>query len=283
MMHDFSLTEKHVVFYDLPVTFDSEQAVSTDVPTVLRAPARLLLSALIGRVRVPDPIAAAAMRPRTANGKFPYHWNPRYPARLGVMSRDDGASDVRWFEIEPCYVFHALNAYDDGDTIVLHVARHPKMFATRFDGPREGPVTLERWVIDLSSGKVLQSRIDDRSQEFPRVNEQFLGRRHRYGYSIAFTGGDSAADTLLKHDLLRGGTLTHSFGPGKQIGEFVFEPNSPDADEDDGVLMGLVYDAAADRSDLVLLDAGTLDTVAAIHLPTRVPHGFHGNWVSHAE
>ena len=58
MMHDFSLTERHVVFYDLPVTFDSRQAATMAVPRGLRLPARLLLSALIGRVRIPDPIAA---------------------------------------------------------------------------------------------------------------------------------------------------------------------------------------------------------------------------------
>ena len=57
-------------------------------------------------------------------------------------------------------------------------------------------------------------------------------------------------------------------------------PSSADAAEDDGVLMGLVYDGNREASDLVLLDAGTLDTVAEVHLPVRVPYGFHGNWVA---
>ena len=59
----------------------------------------------------------------------------------------------------------------------------------------------------------------------------------------------------------------------------MFVANGPDTAEDDGVLMGYVYDRASDRSDLVLLDAGTLGDVAAVHLPARVPQGFHGNWV----
>jgi carotenoid cleavage dioxygenase len=29
----------------------------------------------------------------------------------------------------------------------------------------------------------------------------------------------------------------------------------------------------------MILDAGTLDDVASIKLPHRVPAGFHGNWV----
>jgi carotenoid cleavage dioxygenase-like enzyme len=70
---------------------------------------------------------------------------------------------------------------------------------------------------------------------------------------------------------------------GEPAGEFVFVPNraagtSP-APEDDGVLMGFVYDASTDRSDLTILDAASLETIASIHLPDRVPHGFHGNWV----
>ncbi|SNR55981.1 Retinal pigment epithelial membrane protein [Haloechinothrix alba] len=84
---------------------------------------------------------------------------------------------------------------------------------------------------------------------------------------------------MLKHNLATGEVRHRSFGAGRQPAEFVFEPHSPEAAEDDGVLMGFVYDAPNDTSDLVLLDAGSLDTVASIHLPARVPHGFHGNWV----
>ena len=43
--------------------------------------------------------------------------------------------------------------------------------------------------------------------------------------------------------------------------------------------MGFVYDRSTDRSDLVLLDGQTMETIATVHLPARVPHGFHGNWV----
>ena len=63
------------------------------------------------------------------------------------------------------------------------------------------------------------------------------------------------------------------------VGEFVFVPRASDGAEDDGVLMGFVHDGREDRTDLIVLDAGTLATVAAVHLPVRVPLGFHGNWV----
>jgi carotenoid cleavage dioxygenase len=279
MMHDFSLTERHVVFYDLPVTFDARQAAAMTVPRGLRLPARLMLSALIGRIRIPDPIAARQPSVNDADRRFPYSWNPKYPARVGVMPRDGGNDDVRWFDVEPCYVFHPMNAYDDGDTIVLDVVRHPKMFDTDHLGPNEGPPTLERWTVDLADGKVRESRVDDRGQEFPRVDERVVGKRHRYGYAPAVGDGLSGDHTLLKHDFVGGHTSSRGFGAGKALGEFVFHPSSPDADEDDGVLMGYVYDRSADRSALTILDARTLDDVASIQLPHRVPAGFHGNWV----
>ncbi len=196
------------------------------------------------------------------------------------MPRDGDNSDVRWFDVEPCYVFHPMNAYDEGETIVLDVARHPKMFDHNRLGPDEGPPTLDRWVVDLADGKVRESRIDDRGQEFPRVDERRVGKRHRYGYTPAFSDGEGS-DTLLKHDFVGAGSAQRSFGGDGKIvgGEFVFEPSSPDAAEDDGVLMGYVYDKRTDRSELAILDAQTLQDVASIKLPHRVPAGFHGNWV----
>ncbi len=278
MMHDFSLTEKYVVLYDLPVTLDPRLSAEMAVPRGLRLPARLLLSALIGRIRLPNPPVSQRHEP-PRDRRLPYAWNPRYQARIGIMPREGGNADIRWFEIEPCYVFHPLNAYDDGDTVVLDVVRHPKMFDTDRLGPSDGAPTLDRWEVDLNAGKVRQHRFDDRAQEFPRIDERRVGKRHRYGYAPAVRGGGDGDSVLYKHDLVTGTTARRSFGAGKSLGEFVFQPSGPDAAEDDGVLMGFVYDAPADRSELAILDAGSLETIASIQLPHRVPAGFHGNWL----
>lgn len=286
MMHNFSLTEKHVIIYDLPVTFDPGIAAATTAPRFLRGAARLMMSATIGRTRIPDPLSRAAARRATSNGDFPYSWDPTYQARIGVLPREGGADDIRWFDIDPCYVFHPVNAYEDGDTIVLEVPRYAKVFDHHRHGPTEAPPTLDRWVIDLVGGEVRTSGIDDVLQEFPRIDERLTGSRHRYAYTSASrndsfaANGDPWFDTVLKHDFRRGTSTARQFGAGKEIGEFSFVPRSPDAAEDDGVLMGFVYDKATGRSDLTLLDAASLDTVAAIHLPTRVPSGLHGNWIA---
>jgi carotenoid cleavage dioxygenase len=242
-----------------------------------------MVGKLVSRFRMPERMAALALRAGGGSSSgFPYGWNPEYPSRVGVMRRDGDGSDVRWLDVEPCYVYHPLNAYDDGDgRIVLDVVRHPKMFDTDRHGPNEGAPTLDRWTVDLSAGKVIEERLDDRGQEFPRVDERLTGRRHRYGYGAAVSNDASIDFTaaLLKHDLVAGSTESRSFGQSSHVGEFVFVPSSPDAAEDEGVLMGLVHHDDTGRSDLEVLDASSLETVATVHLPARVPYGFHGNWV----
>ena len=247
MLHDMSLTETYAVVYDLPVVFDLDLAMS--------------------------------------GAGLPYRWDNDYPARVGLLPRDGGADDVQWFDVEPCYVFHPLNAYDDGDRIVIELCRFERMFdADVVLGPDGQPPRLDRWTIDPSAGKVIEETIDDRPQEFPRVDERVVGRRHRYGYTVRFDAGSQnfefAGGSLLRHDLAAGTTDVHDFGAGRGPSEFVMVPSSPDAGEDDGVLMGFVYDAQRDASDLVLLDAQRLEPVAEVHLPVRVPYGFHGNWVA---
>jgi carotenoid cleavage dioxygenase len=241
MLHDMSLTESSVILYDQPVVFDIDMAMG--------------------------------------GSSFPYRWDAEYNARIGVLPRDGEADDVRWYEVEPCYVFHPMNAYDDGDRIVLDVVRHPKMFDRDRLGPGgEGSPTLDRWTIDSTAGKVIEERTDDRPQEFPRVDERLVGRRHRFGYASGGLG-ESGGTTLVKHDFAAGTSATRSFPHQPGAGEFVFVPSSADAAEDDGVLIGFEYNETRDSSDLLLVDAATLDDVARVHLPVRVPFGFHGNWV----
>jgi carotenoid cleavage dioxygenase len=248
MVHDCAITETAVLLFDLPCHFDLELAVT--------------------------------------GATFPYRWNEAYAARVGVLPRDGDAGDVRWCELdEPCYVFHPLNAFDAGDgTVVVDVVRHPTMFAVDPRGPSDGPTRLERWVCDPARGKVRSEVLSDRPQEFPRHDERLVGRRHRYGYGAEFTPdptGCARFGSLLKHDLDRVTTEVHDVGPGRGAMEPVFVPRDADAAEDEGWVLAYVHDATRDACDVVVLDAHdfTGEPVAIVHLPVRVPFGFHGNWV----
>ncbi|OBK23161.1 carotenoid oxygenase family protein, partial [Mycobacterium asiaticum] len=292
MMHDFSLTDKYVIIYDLPVTFDALQIMPVAVPRRLSAAARLVLQSVLGRVRVPGPITTMLNRNQQPMHRMPYRWDADYPARIGVLPRDGENKDVRWFDIEPCYVFHPLNAYietrDGAEVLVLDVVRYSRMFERDLRGPGESRPTLDRWTINLSTGAVKTSCHDDRSQEFPRINETLTGSRHRYGYTLGFDGGYLSAGlhemftTVYKHDYATGSSAVAALDPELLIGEMSFVPN-PSSNpaqqaEDDGILMGLGTHRGSDEGQLVLLDAQTLETIATVHLPQRVPMGFHGNW-----
>jgi carotenoid cleavage dioxygenase len=292
MMHDFSLTDKYVVIYDLPVTLDPMQLVPTKAPRWMQLPARLVMQAVIGRVRVPGPIAAMVNRNERQAYQLPYAWNPRYPARIGVMPREGGNSDVRWFDIEPCYVYHPLNAYSEvrngSEVLVLDVVRYQRMFDRDRRGPGDTMPTLDRWTINLATGAVSSECRDDRAQEFPRINEALLGSRHRFGYTVGIEGGfvDSSgkkmSTSLYKHDYATGSSTVAPLDPELLIGEmsFVPRPNGDSATqaEDDGILIGYGYHRGRCEGQLVLLDAQTCESVATVHLPQRVPMGFHGNW-----
>jgi carotenoid cleavage dioxygenase len=243
MIHDFAITERHVVWFDLPVVYDF---------------------ALLGRQ------------------PFPAAWNAEYGARVGVMPRDGGDADVRWTEIDPCFVYHPANAWDDGDRVVVDVPRYGKVFDVDRSGPVDTRSVYERWTIDPSGGKVVSEVLDDRSQEFPRINETRIGRRHRYAYTTRTDFEDGfTVEGLVKHDHERGTSETATFGAGGRAGEPVFVPDPDGTDEDDGWVLSVVYDPTRDGSDLYVLDATDFGgrPVAKVTLPQRVPFGFHGSWV----
>lgn len=244
MMHDFALTARHVVFMDLPVVFDVLEAMS---------------------------------------GKpMPYKWDPEYGARLGVLRRDDPHGEIRWFDIDPCYVFHVPNAHDDGDSVVVSVIRYPELWVA--DSSEPYPVaSLWRWTVDLAAGKVTEEQLDDRNTEFPRIDDRLAGLDARHVHTTVAASHprhDAVPGALLRYDMHSGEVARHSFGPGRIPGEAAFVP-ADGRPGGEGWLMTYVYDIATDTSDLVIVDAGDLGAapVATVHLPQRVPYGFHGNWL----
>jgi carotenoid cleavage dioxygenase len=140
---------------------------------------------------------------------------------------------------------------------------------------------LCRWEIDPAAGTLRSSVLDDRGQEFPRVDPRVECRRHRYGYAVQARVDENGAlgfGGLLKHDLLRGTTELHDVGPSGAASEGLFVASG--AGEDEGYVLAPVYDAARRASDVRVLDARNFSAkpLAIVHLPVRIPFGFHGNF-----
>ena len=247
MVHDMSLTPTYAVVYDLPVT------VSFDV---------------MGK-----------------GYSFPFAWNPDRAARVGLLPRDGTAADIIWCDVDPCYVFHPLNAYDAPDgTVVVDLCRYDSMMVDDFNGPfGEALPTFDRWIIDPVARKVTETRIDDRPQEFPRHNPKVGLHQHRYGYTSELSpGAANLHGAIIKIDVEQRTTQAHEFGRGRGGAEPVVVPKADGVAEDDCWILTVVYDATTDTSELCILDAADVAAteVARIRLPQRVPYGFHGNWVS---
>ena len=246
MMHDFVATERHVVFFDLPAVFD--------------------LEAMMG-------------------GGTPIRWEPQHGARIGVMPRDGENEDVTWFELDPFFVFHFLNGWDEGDTVVVDGCRAPHMpvaFGAEVLTEPARPM-LHRWVMNLTDGTVTETALDDRPGDFPRLNMHRSGLPNRYGYVAhgPWQGEPVQFNAVVKYDLTTGTSTVHDYGRDAEAGEPVFAPDPDGQAEDDGWLLNFVFDRGTASSELQILDARDMaaEPVARVHLPRRVPFGFHGNWM----
>lgn len=242
MIHDVAFTQKYIIIMDLPCVFDMDAA------------------------------------PRGVS--LPYRWKDDYPARLGLLPREGGAADVVWRDIDPCFIFHPLNAYDDEHgRVVFDACVHPKMFASTTNGPGEGKPRLERWILYPDSGAALHDVIDDRPHEFPRHNETLEGLPGRYGYTSNLDYGGPSTN-LVKVDLKSGMCIEH-VTPNRQHLEGVFVPRENADAEDDGWVMAYAWDSDTNAGSVVIVDAQdfTAPPVTTIALPQRVPYGFHGNWI----
>lgn len=247
MVHDFAISRNYAIFLDLPLVFDLDLAIK---------------------------------------GTMPFSWSESYGARIGLLRRDRSGAAPRWFDIPLCYVFHIMNAWDDGADgryVWLDAGRHATMWnggPDKFD-----PCIMWRWRFDLLTGEVKEEALDDVSHAFPRIDDRVTGFRNRYGWVVAPRDGgvrtDMEAPTgIVKYDLQTGSRSFHDFGPTSLSGEPVFVPSRPDSAEDEGYLVTYVLDTATATSTFVVLDAADMaaEPIATVALPQRVPLGFHGSW-----
>lgn len=245
MLHECAITENYVLVLDLSITF----ALS-----------------------------------KLAKGYFPFSWNDDHQARIGLLNRKSDNVEIKWFNIDPCYFFHTVNAYEDQQgNVVVHAMRYQRLFDEDWNGPfTEFPSLLTRWTLNLANGNASEQQLDDLPAEFPRMHPHLNGKFNRFGYLLG-TGLGVKPDfgRIIKYDFVNKSNEVYELGEGKEGAESVFIPSENQKNEDDGYLMTYVYDKASDKSNLVIFHAQNIKSgpIAQIKLPQRVPFGFHGNWV----
>jgi carotenoid cleavage dioxygenase-like enzyme len=229
-----------------------------------------------------------------AKGKHVARFHPELPLRLGVIPRRGTAQTIRWFEAEPTYVLHWINAYEDGDEIVLDGffqgdpepkdlgdgSLHQRMF--RFLALDRMQTRLHRWRLNLVTGQVKEERLSDRITEFGMINSRHGGRPHRYAYASTGVEGWFMFDGLVKHDLATGADERYGYGEGVFGSEAAVAAKTRTTDEDDAYLVTLTTDMNEDRSECLVFDARRVGDgpICRIRLPERVSSGTHSTWAA---
>ncbi|MEN4980895.1 carotenoid oxygenase family protein [Erwinia billingiae] len=262
MIHDFAVTEKHVIFPLIPLTVDVE---------------------------------------RMKHGGQHFQWQPDLPQLFGVLPRNGSAENVRWFE-GPANGFqgHTLNAFEEDGKIYVDMPvtdGNVFYFFPQADGsvpPGESLISrMKRWIFDLSSTSnyVEPLPLTDFPCEFPRCDERYTGKRYRHGFVLAFDPSLPFDNSLgarpfqffnqLAHIDVESGDCDVWFpGDAQCFQEPIFVPRSKDSAEGDGYVIALLNHLHGDNTELVVLDSLQMSAgpLARIKIPFRMRMSLHGNW-----
>ncbi|CAM6088223.1 unnamed protein product [Calypogeia fissa] len=267
MMHDFAITENYAIFMDLPIFFRPEDMFMKN--------------------------------------QFIFSYDETKPARFGVLSRyAKNESQICWFELSSCLIFHNANAWEEGDDVVLISCRSPYLdfgAISVHEKSMVGKTDVEMWEyrFNMKTGNAMERKLADIRSDFPRINDEYVGRKNRFVYTGIFQDTTRIIG-VVKYDLTLepklgegkpkvGGNIAGLFWHGhKRAGsEPVFVPKNHgrEGDEDEGYLLTFVFDESRLVSEVVVIDAKTMspDPVAVIELPARVPYAFHALFVPEAE
>jgi carotenoid cleavage dioxygenase-like enzyme len=247
MIHDFVLTERHLVVLACPVVFDLE----------------------------------AAQR-----GQSPLQWRPELGTRIGVVGLDGGSVlwlDADPFFV----FHFANGFESGGGIVLDYVRHERLVLGSGYRGGRLPPLlhrmTIDLAGRRITDDRIADLMVEFPRANDAR---EATRTRFVYSPTLTETFGQpeppaSTFNAIAKTNAETGDVVRHDFGD-KLVGEAVFVPRARSAAEDDGYLAVFVFDPANQTSDFVLLDAAHVDRepVAMVRLPQRVPQGLHGNWIA---
>ena len=261
-IHDFVITPNYCIFFQNPVSFNP-------IPFVLGM--------------------------RGAGECIKFQGNK--PTKVLIIPRKSNVGNsgnkgkVQILETQSGFVFHHANAFEKGYEIVLDSICYeslpevePESDFRETDFESLTPSQLWRFHLNLKDNKVRRELTESRCCEFPSVHPLKVGRKCRYLYMAATHSpqGNAPLQAFEKVDLETGEKQVWSAAPSGYASEPNFVPRTLHGDEDDGWLIGLVYDSTHHRSYVVILDTNDLNkgAIARLHLKHHIPYGLHGNFVS---
>ena len=214
------------------------------------------------------------------------------PSRFALIPRYGQPEDIRWFEADPTFVLHFINAYEDGDEVILdgyfeedpypppleNADGYGHMMA--YVDEHSFKPKLHRWRFNLTDGTTREERLDDRILEFGMMNQRYLGLPYRYAYSTTSKPGWFLFNGFVKHDMATGESWSLELPEGLYGSEAPFAPRVGAVDEDDGYLVSFVTDENRGTSECILIDCKRFaeGPVCRIALPHKISSGTHAHW-----
>lgn len=249
--HDMAITQNYSILMDLPYIND---------PEALK----------IGRSKI----------------VFKKDW----PSRFAIVPRYGNKDEIKWFEAKPCYIYHVINAWEEGDEIVMDtcISTNPvpqaeaKGAIEKLKAYLKLEAYIYRYRFNMKTGETKEEQIDDRYSEFPLMNQKETGRKTRFAYNQRCDISEVFRfDAMIKYDTEKGTSQTYEYGEGVFGSESPFIPKPNAKSEDDGYVISFVTNEKEQTSEVIILDAQNIDQepLARIILPQRVPLGFHACWV----
>lgn len=220
---------------------------------------------------------------------------PDLPSRFGLIPRHGSGDQIRWFEADPTYIYHIVNAWEEGNEIVLDACKlgHPEPSQDdrrRYAGPYANlmawmklDASYHRWRFNLETGDCREAPLSDLISEFPMINSSLFGVPTRYSYHVSFAAADTVLfDGLVKYDSLTGVTQHHIFGDGCYGSESPFAARDDSSGEDDGYVLSFVSIPAEERAELQIFDAQDIEAgpLCRALIPNPIASGFHGCWIA---
>jgi all-trans-8'-apo-beta-carotenal 15,15'-oxygenase len=252
MLHDFAVSQKHIIFLLAPVTMDRENL--------------------------------------KAGGSFgeSLRWNAKESVKVLVVEKADFTKQ-RVMEVPAFMIFHFGNAWEMNNVIHVDFVKSNNLNIMSDYMPRimrgestaAGATNACFMNIDLNKGRcTMETRSE--SVEFPRIDPRFVAQRNRLVFYPSYVGNDPASrfNSVLRVDSETGKTDQFSFGEGVQLEEHIVVSKPGSVREGEGWLIGVGFDVNRQQSFATVFDALNLSAgpVAVARLPYWVPHCFHGNF-----
>ncbi len=250
LIHDMAMTKNYVIFFHCPLVFEMQRAMKCNSPFV---------------------------------------WKPEAGTKIILVHRHDWKRKPLELETEAFWLWHFMNAYEENEQIVIDFVYYPQIqLESTLEAIFASKAHLHRFAVNPDAKTIKSQPLDDRFIDLPTIDLRQTGRPYRFGYAPYIDLNLAAQKKipnyypeLIQYNLVNQTSKVHRFQPGCYGGEAVFAPQKNGGSELDGYVMTLVFDENKQTSDLVILDPANFEAepIATIHLPVRVPSGFHGNWI----